>query len=269
MINEIEFENREKLASYTKSLYLDFQKISHKKRKKIRDEFKNENLDIYFKLKDSLTEIYNRGFGLKLIARNLNITYMICRSLFEFLEVQIRRGQNVTTDELRKFRKSKAIYENLNNTGFNNDSIVRKAKRDNRGMQGYIWNNHFKKFIWIRSSYEYIYAKWLNKNNFKWEYDYESYKLEDETTYRPDFFIFNERNEIDIIVEIKGYWDNRLYKVELLKKIKPDIKISVIGSKDINSYIEVKSNFDLEKRKWNLERKLNKITKELNDLQKC
>lgn len=269
MINEIKFENRDKLTGYVKILYLDFQKIHSRKRKELRVECKNLNLEMYDELRSELNKWYLKGFGLKIIARNLGTTYMICRELFNFLEIEIKRGQNIVTDELKEFRKNKAIFENKNNTGFNNDTILRKAKRDNRGMQGYIWNNYFGKFVWIRSSYEYIYAKWLNKNNFKWEYDYESYKLEDGTSYRPDFFILNNINEIEIIVEIKGYWDNRLYKVDLLKKLKPNLKVSVIGSKDINSYIDSFSNFDLEKRKWNLERKLNKITKELNDLQKC
>ena len=58
----------------------------------------------------------------------------------------------------------------------------------------------YKKII-FRSSYEYLFAKYLDKNNVKWLYEPKAFDLGN-TTYTPDFYL----PEKDLYIEIKGYW---------------------------------------------------------------
>lgn len=67
----------------------------------------------------------------------------------------------------------------------------------NRGYAG------FYKGIYLRSSYEYAYARYLDFYGLKWKFEMQifdlGYKL-----YKPDFFILNPDNSIKKIVEIKS-----------------------------------------------------------------
>lgn len=60
----------------------------------------------------------------------------------------------------------------------------------------------YYKNIWMRSSWEIKYAQWLDSKNIKWEYEPRAFELVDGTTYRPDFYL----PETDEWVEVKGWW---------------------------------------------------------------
>lgn len=84
--------------------------------------------------------------------------------------------------------------------------------------------------IWLRSTYELAYAKYLDSKNILWYYEIETFDLGD-MTYTPDFFL----PRYDKFIEIKGYmrkeakekidkfleqypWDlNILFKEDLIK----------------------------------------------------
>lgn len=59
------------------------------------------------------------------------------------------------------------------------------------------------KKIWMRSSYELKFAKWLDENNLHWDYEPKRFYF-DECTYTPDFWI----EEWKSWVEIKGWFDD-------------------------------------------------------------
>ena len=88
---------------------------------------------------------------------------------------------------------------------------------------------HIKyKNIGFRSSYEVIYAKYLDKNNIKWQYESKTFDLGN-TTYTPDFYL-PETNEY---IEIKGWWrDDAKKKFKLFKKLY-NKKIYLITEKDL------------------------------------
>jgi len=54
--------------------------------------------------------------------------------------------------------------------------------------------------IWLRSSYELAYAKYLDINRISWLYESKTFDLGN-TTYTPDFFLLKENK----FIEIKGY----------------------------------------------------------------
>ncbi|MBY0145648.1 restriction endonuclease [Neobacillus niacini] len=67
----------------------------------------------------------------------------------------------------------------------------------NRGYAG------FYKGFYLRSSYEYAYAKFLDFNSIPWRYEEKTFDL-GYKMYKPDFFIYNSTNELEKIVEVKS-----------------------------------------------------------------
>jgi hypothetical protein len=144
-------------------------------------------------------------------------------TLLSFFNITLRK-HNEITDHLHEIRKEKALHEVQNKIGWASEECIKKVKIKNssaRGIQGYYYNKYFKKYVWLRSSWEYIYAKWLDSKNIIWDVECNMYKINENKSYRPDFFIFdsiNDNKKIIQIVEIKGYWKDKVYKYEELKK---------------------------------------------------
>lgn len=67
----------------------------------------------------------------------------------------------------------------------------------NRGYSG------FYKGYYLRSSYEYAYAKYLDYYNIPWKYETEVFDLGFKL-YKPDFFLYDENQNLAKIVEIKS-----------------------------------------------------------------
>lgn len=77
----------------------------------------------------------------------------------------------------------------------------------------------------VRSTWEANYARILQHLNIEYEYECETFKLNDDYTYTPDFKIK------DTYIEIKGYWyDDSKIKFKLFKSMYPDKKIVIIDS---------------------------------------
>lgn len=95
----------------------------------------------------------------------------------------------------------------------------------------------------MRSSYEVAYAKYLDENNIKWEYEkkifeivYNDNGVNKEGTYRPDFYL----PETDEYIEIKGWWryEDR-ERFTSFKNTYPNIKIKVLMKKELKE-LEIK-----------------------------
>lgn len=66
----------------------------------------------------------------------------------------------------------------------------------------------------MRSSWEVAYAKYLDKNSVKWQYEPKTFDL-GTTTYTPDFYL----PDSDTYVEIKGWWrDDAKKKFKMFQK---------------------------------------------------
>lgn len=194
---------------------------------------------------------FDIGMGLKLVSRDvLGCSYSTCRSLFEYLGLEFRTGNNVSTKYTNTVRKSKAEFENKFGFGFNGADVTRFDNDSTRGIQGYYYNEPRQKYVWLRSSWEFIYAKFLNRIGEDWDVEVQRYILSDGTHYKPDFFIY-KNGELKKIVEIKGYFDNRAYKAQLLKDEyykETDVEIVIVS--DIKRYIDKNSNKDKELAIW-------------------
>lgn len=212
----------------------------HKISNKIKDDERFE------KTYDWLYDTYVvNGQGFKSIIKdyNLEVGYTFLRNLVTFLEFP--KHSNRQANDFLKSRRSKIAKENFKNkTGFFKDGIQESIHHysTERGIQGYYWNCSLNKYVWLRSSWEFIYAKWLNKQkNVVWDVECKEYLLSDNTHYRPDFFIM-DNDKIIQIVEIKGYWKNRAYKIKMLSD-EYDLPVTMID--DIKPYLEYSLNEEI------------------------
>jgi hypothetical protein len=217
-------------------------------------------------IKYELNQLYDEGFGIKSIASAVGLTYTNCRLLLNMANVKMRTGQSVVTEKLKESRKVKANQEKSNKSGWFSDNVRSSLKikaKTRRGVQGWYYNLSMKKWVWLRSTYEYIFAKWLDRTKHLWDTEVKCYSLNGET-YRPDFFIY-ENKEIVKIIEIKGYYDNRAHKVDLLNQLL-DIEVCMIGltNQSITSYIEEGSHYGTELKTWKIIRKQNEDKKNFN-----
>lgn len=194
-------------------------------------ELKIADIDVPYDAIEYIKGIYDSGYGLKIISRTLGISYSTLRSAFNQCNIEIRKGLNVCTDKTREFRSIKAKDKNplMNCTELHPEW----ASKSRTGIGGK-YRKLDGSYVWLRSSWEYAYAKWLDDRLIWWSFEKEQYKLSDGTSYRPDFFIHDDNGNIIKIVEIKGYWDNRAYKADLLRK---EYSIDVIMIDDITQYI--------------------------------
>lgn len=207
-----------------KSHFHDVEKIKND----VRYEITKKMIDYYY---------YDKEFGIKYMIKSLNlpITYTVFRNvLINIFDIKLRKHNDITS-HIKMIRKEKAIYESINNIGWASEEIRKTQKIKNtitRGIQGYYYNNSMKKNVWLRSSWEYIYAKWLDSKKIIWDIECNVYNVDDKK-YRPDFFIFNENKELIKIVEIKGYWKDKVWKYDILKELL-NIELSMIT--DIKPY---------------------------------
>jgi hypothetical protein len=204
----------------------DGQKYYHDKEKILND--KRYKMTETFLINKYLID----GQGIKSIVKdfNLPISYNILRFyMINIFNIKLRDNKDITPF-LRERRRKKAIYENENCIGFFSKDIQKNIKiktSNKRGVQGYYFNISLGKYVWLRSSWEYIYAKWLDNNNYKWDVELKTYLLKN-NKYRPDFFILNENNEIIKIIEVKGYWKDKLYKFNELKETIKNTEIILV-----------------------------------------
>jgi hypothetical protein len=85
------------------------------------------------------------------------------------------------------------------------------------------------KNICMHSSWEVAYAKYLDQNNIKWQYEPKAFDLGN-TTYRPDFYL----SEKDVYIEIKGFWrDDALRKFKLFQELYSNIRIRILTKKSL------------------------------------
>lgn len=168
-------------------------------------------------LKESLAHLYHvDGLGYKMIVKTLGISecsYSSLRTLFKKLDVKARTGTNVVTNKLKKMRG-----ENVQ--GAKNpwhDWTEKKPEmhsKSKRYLGGFYFNKSRDKYVYLRSSWEYAYANWLDNNDYDWDVEVCSYLLSDGRYYRPDFFIY-ENDKLVEVIEIKAkYLDQEHVRID-------------------------------------------------------
>jgi len=105
----------------------------------------------------------------------------------------------------------------------------RYGKPSAHGKGCYYWNP-FQGDVWLRSTWELAYAKYLDKKQISWFYEHKAFELSNNSTYRPDFYLLKKRKYI----EIKGYMRyDAQEKLDLFRQEYPDIKLKVLYKEDM------------------------------------
>ena len=223
------------------NFYKKLHTYNHMKRKEIVssliDEMNEETIPY-------IQSIYDSGYGYKVIARSMGITYSVIRNIFKYLNINVRTGYDVSTEKTRQFRSDR-VKGDKNPWLDWTQTHAEMHKTSKRGVQGY-YTKKDGSLIWLRSTWEYIYAKWLDKNDVNWGYESIQYNLNDGVKYRPDFNILDNDGKLVYVVEIKGYYKNRAYKVDMMKIEHPEIQIEMI--EDISKYTS--SSYKAEVKEW-------------------
>jgi len=87
--------------------------------------------------------------------------------------------------------------------------------------------------IWLRSSYEILFATELEKQTVAWEYE-KRIELQNDIIWHPDFYL----PEYDLYVEVKGYLtDDSKQKMIMFNNKYPDKKLIVLQYDDIIKFL--------------------------------
>jgi hypothetical protein len=199
-----------------------------------------------------LRDFYNSGYGLKLTARALGLTYTKVRTLFRYLGMEHRKGQDIVTERVKRFRSERV--QGNKNPFYDWGETYPNMHKNGKSIKGY-YKKKDGEYVYLRSSWEYIMAKWLDKHNIDWKYELKTYKLSNGQNYRPDFFIFKE-NKLKMIIEVKGsttYFQNSNKATKLNEDLN-DVKVIMITN--INNYTT--KSTETEVREWREKRLLEK-----------
>ena len=98
-----------------------------------------------------------------------------------------------------------------------------------------VGTKQYKKFsykgIYMKSSYEVIFAQWLTQYKIKWKYEPKRFDLP-KSTYTPDFYI----PKVNIWVETKGYHSKLFWnKLIAFHKTYPSERIIIVDVTKIDS----------------------------------
>lgn len=223
-------------------------RVTNKKDRYTKIKEDERYIDLYNFIKIEYIE-KNQGIKYLIKYKCLNISYSVLRGLIMKFGFKLH-NPNEISEHLRNIRSVNAKKQLSERSGFFSPEVQKKTHNKIRGLQGYYYNSTINKYVWLRSSWEYIYAKWLNARNIKWDVECKTFNLSKEL-YRPDFFIYDDNNNLVSIVEVKGFWKNRLHKYNELKELHPELNLSLIT--DISPYTE---NYKKDKNTWKSLRKL-------------
>jgi len=186
-----------------------------------------------------IQNVYDSGYGMKILSREIGISYTNFRTIFlKYLGLKCRTGTNVITKKLREFRKEKAAKEGY----FKNWPTTMPFLLQSRGLQGWYESKQHGKKIWLRSSWEFIYCRWLEEQGILYDYELRSFKLKSGKSYRPDFFLQN-----NTIIEIKApRYNDRKWKYEAFKEEFPEYNLVVIT--DVKPYC--KRSYVTDIKEW-------------------
>ena len=217
-------------------------------------------------IENEILKGYAEGRGMKFLAKEFGWNYSKIRRLIHNSDIRVRKNNEIT-DHLRMIR-SKNQKERVRIYG------TPKSKKSQLGINGYYWNESKNKWVFLRSCYEYVYAKWLDRQKKHW--DVEVYQLKiNGNWYRPDFFLY-ENGVLVSIIEVKSKYiesiQNKKFKeinefdgipVEKIYSIDPFLIKDSSYTKELRRWKKIsKSNKSLKEKDLDIEKEENRIKKE-------
>ena len=117
-----------------------------------------------------------------------------------------------------------------NASGKNNHMYGKPSPKGSGHSKGCHYNSPLQGNVWLRSTYELGYAKYLDSKRVLWKHEHRTFKLSNGTSYTPDFYLVKKKK----YVEIKGYTSKIAQeKMNLFRQEYPDIKFKILYSEDL------------------------------------
>ncbi len=121
-------------------------------------------------------------------------------------------------------------HNDLNSKNKHRLNVISEKMRDGWKNKNFAKKLHTKKLlyknIYMRSSWEVAYAKYLDAKGIKWLYESKTFDLGN-TTYTPDFYL----PEFNLYIEIKGYM--RKVALNKIMKFKDNYELLVLNKKSL------------------------------------
>lgn len=116
----------------------------------------------------------------------------------------------------------------------------RQKRKGGKYIRTHVWSPVQGKSVWLRSSYELTYIKWLESQNIPWVYEEFLFTLEKGKKYLPDFYLPDTKE----FIEVKGRWIGKAKeKYEEFKRLYPNEKITLMQRKEI---MEIRKQLKLD-----------------------
>ena len=132
----------------------------------------------------------------------------------------------ITSKQCRKCAHSRPIHSAEYKSRLSTQMKGSKNRRFGKTMTP-TWGEY--QGVKMRSSWERLYALYLDTHNIRWQYENKTFDL-DSTTYTPDFYL----PHTDEFIEIKGF-DTTLFlhKLQLFKMKYPKIRLRILYGDDL------------------------------------
>ena len=115
-------------------------------------------------------------------------------------------------------------------SGENNHMYGKPSPKGSGRSIGCHYRSPLQGKVWLRSTYELGYAKYLDSKRVLWKHEHRTFTLSNGTSYTPDFYLVKKKK----YVEIKGYTSKIAQeKMNLFRQEYPDIKFKILYSEDL------------------------------------
>ena len=105
----------------------------------------------------------------------------------------------------------------------------------------------YKGFM-LRSTYEYMCAVWLDRQELHWSYEDKTYTFSNGTRYTPDFFIYDDKKDLSFVIEVKTD-DKRRFEEMYCKKDMLEMEFNIPCKIVLHSFLmeSLDDYYELEK----------------------
>lgn len=206
----------------------------------------------YNRFETLMNELYvEKQYGLKLLSKHCGsdfVTYSRLRAIVKNMGI-LRTGRVVVTNKVKEVRSKNVQGEN--NPWFNwPENIKMKDSHHKHHLCGHFIDSRGQSH-YLRSSYEYAYAKYLDDEGVDFAVESKAFLLSDGRRYRPDFFLFKD-GKLNKVVEVKARYlegsSLRIDKFNMFKEEYPGILSEIIyGS---NLFEIVGKSYGTVLREW-------------------
>ncbi len=141
-------------------------------------------------------------------------------------------SSNMVMRYLKKFNIPARSGSDAILLSFKNGRNIPIQKKNPRGKGR--WVNLDGKNVYMKSTWEVGVAKYLFLNGYNFKYEEVRFDLGD-YTYTPDFFIYDEKGNLQSIIEVKGWFkDEAARKMMTFQTLYPEIDYQIWGKEVIN-----------------------------------